>query len=81
MLSVGSGWVTSKRKGMQSLGVLSRERGLGEEKGKKQTLFFITLRRHLVHLFSCRSLLMWSEDCRPFSSEKTNTTLISLQKL
>ncbi|MFS7957612.1 hypothetical protein Hanom_Chr07g00668401 [Helianthus anomalus] len=30
--------------------------------------------RPLVHLFSCRSLQMWSADCRPFTSSKTNTT-------
>ncbi|MFS8024782.1 hypothetical protein Hanom_Chr16g01467471 [Helianthus anomalus] len=37
---------------------------------------FITLRRHLVHLVSCRHLQMWSVDCRPFTSEKTNTTQV-----
>ncbi|MFS7899873.1 hypothetical protein Hanom_Chr00s083960g01795611 [Helianthus anomalus] len=30
--------------------------------------------RHLVHLFSCRCLQMWSADCRHFSAEKTNNT-------
>ncbi|MFS7894868.1 hypothetical protein Hanom_Chr00s002160g01692831 [Helianthus anomalus] len=49
---------------------------LGEEKGKKTNTLFIALRRHLVHLFSCRRLQMWSADCRPFASEKTNTTLV-----
>ncbi|MFS8011740.1 hypothetical protein Hanom_Chr14g01312591 [Helianthus anomalus] len=33
-----------------------------------------SLYRHLVHLFSCRRLQMWSTDCRPFTSEKTKTT-------
>ncbi|KAM0014836.1 hypothetical protein Hdeb2414_s0033g00718901 [Helianthus debilis subsp. tardiflorus] len=32
--------------------------------------------RHLVHLFSCRCLQMWSADCRPFPAEKTNSTLM-----
>ncbi|MFS7991838.1 hypothetical protein Hanom_Chr12g01075281 [Helianthus anomalus] len=32
--------------------------------------------RGLVHLFSCRCLQMWSADCRRFTSEKTNNTLI-----
>ncbi|KAM0033578.1 putative phosphotransferase with a phosphate group as acceptor [Helianthus debilis subsp. tardiflorus] len=32
--------------------------------------------RHLVHLFSCRCLQMWSADCRPFPTEKTNTTFV-----
>ncbi|MFS8027026.1 putative FCP1 domain, HAD-like superfamily protein [Helianthus anomalus] len=50
------------------------DRGLGEEKGGKTNAFFITLHRHLVHLFSCRHLQMWSADCRPFAFEKTNTT-------
>ncbi|MFS8016647.1 hypothetical protein Hanom_Chr15g01371041 [Helianthus anomalus] len=36
---------------------------------------FYYTRRHLAHLFSCRRLQMWSADCRPFTSEKTNTTL------
>ncbi|KAJ0666201.1 hypothetical protein HanPI659440_Chr17g0664221 [Helianthus annuus] len=30
--------------------------------------------RPLVHLFSCRCLQMWSADCRPFPTEKTNRT-------
>ncbi|KAJ0576330.1 hypothetical protein HanIR_Chr05g0223141 [Helianthus annuus] len=58
----------------------SRERGLEEEKRKKINTFFITPHRHLVHLFSCRRLQMWSADCRPFASEKTNTTLVFIVK-
>ncbi|MFS7982720.1 hypothetical protein Hanom_Chr10g00966111 [Helianthus anomalus] len=45
----------------------------GVKRLESNTLF-ITPRRHLVHLFSCRRLQMWSADCRPFTSEKTNTT-------
>ncbi|MFS7925409.1 hypothetical protein Hanom_Chr04g00284571 [Helianthus anomalus] len=30
--------------------------------------------RHLVHLFSCRYLQMWSTDCRHIPAEKTNST-------
>ncbi|MFS7938702.1 hypothetical protein Hanom_Chr05g00442891 [Helianthus anomalus] len=37
--------------------------------------------RHLVHLFSCRCLQMWSADCRPFTSEKTNNTLVQNRKI
>ncbi|MFS7960762.1 hypothetical protein Hanom_Chr08g00706841 [Helianthus anomalus] len=33
--------------------------------------------RHLVHLFSCRCLQMWSADCRHFPAEKTNNTLVT----
>ncbi|MFS7901397.1 hypothetical protein Hanom_Chr00s204790g01838911 [Helianthus anomalus] len=45
----------------------------GVKRLESNTLF-ITPRRHLVHLFSCRRLQMWSADYRPFASEKTNTT-------
>ncbi|VFQ69580.1 unnamed protein product [Cuscuta campestris] len=31
--------------------------------------------RPLAHLFSCRCVQMWSADCRPFSTEKTNSTV------
>ncbi|MFS7940382.1 hypothetical protein Hanom_Chr05g00463781 [Helianthus anomalus] len=36
--------------------------------------------RGLVHLFCYRCLQMWSADCRRFTSEKTNNTLISPTK-
>ncbi|KAJ0442747.1 hypothetical protein HanIR_Chr16g0812881 [Helianthus annuus] len=36
--------------------------------------------RGLVHLFWFRCLQMWSADCRHFTSEKTNSTLISYEK-
>ncbi|MFS7950917.1 hypothetical protein Hanom_Chr07g00588851 [Helianthus anomalus] len=49
-------------------------------RSKKTNLLFLADCRPLVHLFSCRCLQMWSADCRPFGSEKTNTTLI-IQKL
>ncbi|KAJ0581655.1 putative glycosyl transferase, family 14, beta-glucuronosyltransferase GlcAT14A/B/C [Helianthus annuus] len=58
---------------MISLGMLSREGGLGKEIGKKTNTLFITLRRYLVYLFLCKRLQMWSADCT-FTSEKTNTT-------
>ncbi|MFS7918593.1 putative transcription factor interactor and regulator CCHC(Zn) family [Helianthus anomalus] len=32
--------------------------------------------RGLVHLFCYRCLEMWSADCRHFTSEKTNITLL-----
>ncbi|MFS7968565.1 hypothetical protein Hanom_Chr09g00799031 [Helianthus anomalus] len=32
--------------------------------------------RGLVHLFCYRCLQMWSADCRRFTSEKTNSTLV-----
>ncbi|MFS7978293.1 hypothetical protein Hanom_Chr10g00913811 [Helianthus anomalus] len=33
--------------------------------------------RGLVHLFCYRCLHMWFADCRRFTSEKTNSTLLS----
>ncbi|MFS7922796.1 hypothetical protein Hanom_Chr03g00253201 [Helianthus anomalus] len=33
--------------------------------------------RHLIHLFFCRCLQMWSADRRPFPAEKTNNTLVN----
>ncbi|MFS7935024.1 hypothetical protein Hanom_Chr05g00398531 [Helianthus anomalus] len=42
--------------------------------GDNQTFFLSHSRKHLVNLFSCRRLQMWSADCRPFASEKINTT-------
>ncbi|KAJ0877593.1 hypothetical protein HanPSC8_Chr11g0501831 [Helianthus annuus] len=45
-----------------------------EKRKEKTNALFITPRRHLVHLFSCKCLQMWSTDYRPFASEKTNTT-------
>ncbi|MFS8003713.1 hypothetical protein Hanom_Chr13g01217131 [Helianthus anomalus] len=50
----------------------------GRREREKTNTLFITLRRHLVHLFSCRRLQMWSADCKPFASEKTNTTLMKM---
>ncbi|MFS7960822.1 hypothetical protein Hanom_Chr08g00707531 [Helianthus anomalus] len=41
---------------------------------KKTNTLLLADCRHLVHLFSCRCLQMWSADCRPFPTEKTNTT-------
>ncbi|KAJ0591046.1 hypothetical protein HanIR_Chr04g0204071 [Helianthus annuus] len=43
---------------------------------KKKTPLLLADCRPLVHLFSCRCLQMWSVDCRPFASEKTNTTKV-----
>ncbi|KAJ0770583.1 hypothetical protein HanPI659440_Chr07g0259281 [Helianthus annuus] len=34
--------------------------------------------RGLVHLFYYRYLQMWSADCRRFTSEKTNSTLVTI---
>ncbi|MFS7981109.1 hypothetical protein Hanom_Chr10g00947111 [Helianthus anomalus] len=45
---------------------------------KKTNPLLLTDCRPLVHLFSCRCLQMWSADCRPFASEKTNTILVKL---
>ncbi|MFS7975996.1 hypothetical protein Hanom_Chr10g00887321 [Helianthus anomalus] len=53
-----------------------------EEKGrvfveKKTNPLLLADCRHLVHLFSCRCLQMWSADCIRFAAEKTNNTLRS----
>ncbi|KAJ0622496.1 hypothetical protein HanIR_Chr01g0021331 [Helianthus annuus] len=51
-----------------------------KEKGfcrKKTNSLLLTDCRHLIHLFSCRCLQMWSADCRPFAAEKTNNTFVS----
>ncbi|MFS7920863.1 hypothetical protein Hanom_Chr03g00229801 [Helianthus anomalus] len=37
--------------------------------------------RHLVQHFCYRCLQMWSADCRRFTSEKTNSTLMSFYSL
>ncbi|MFS7966020.1 hypothetical protein Hanom_Chr09g00768971 [Helianthus anomalus] len=44
---------------------------------KKANSLLLADCRPLVHLFSCRCLQMWSADCRPFTSSKTNSTLNS----
>ncbi|MFS7993473.1 hypothetical protein Hanom_Chr12g01094501 [Helianthus anomalus] len=42
---------------------------------KKTNPLLIADCRHLVHLFFCRCLQMWSADCKPFPAEKTNSTV------
>ncbi|MFS7984521.1 hypothetical protein Hanom_Chr11g00987411 [Helianthus anomalus] len=42
---------------------------------KTNNLFLVDY-RGLIHLFSYRCLQMWSADCRRFTSEKTNSTLV-----
>ncbi|KAL4580684.1 hypothetical protein LXL04_016885 [Taraxacum kok-saghyz] len=45
---------------------------------KKQTVFLLWIKccRHLIHLFCCRGLQMWSADCRCFGFEKKNSALV-----
>ncbi|MFS8021545.1 hypothetical protein Hanom_Chr16g01428671 [Helianthus anomalus] len=45
-------------------------------RSKKTNPLLLADCRHLVHLFFCRCLQMWSADCRPFPAEKTNNTLV-----
>ncbi|KAJ0770077.1 hypothetical protein HanPI659440_Chr07g0252971 [Helianthus annuus] len=57
MLSVGSGWVTSKDDD-DELGDVVKRKWFRRRQREKTNTLFITLRRHLVHLFSCRRLQM-----------------------
>ncbi|MFS7960618.1 hypothetical protein Hanom_Chr08g00705181 [Helianthus anomalus] len=47
----------------------------GLQKLKKTNNLLLADCRDLVHLFSYRSLQMWSANCRRFTSKKTNITL------
>ncbi|MFS8016426.1 hypothetical protein Hanom_Chr15g01368541 [Helianthus anomalus] len=67
----------TERNDDDELGDVVKREGFGRREREKTNTLFITLRRHLIHLFSCRRFQMWFADCRLFASEKTNTTLVS----